>query len=146
METRCNGFHRPAERQAPTVQSSASVTQVRLALSPCSSPFHALTSQRCCHHRETHLSAQLCLSSLCPSMNYSDLFPALRACAREECLQRFHRLVDRDRRLRAERAAFRSDLHLRGKLRAVQDGPVSVADVLVPDPKGISKLDINRKR
>jgi hypothetical protein len=35
--------------------------------------------QRCCHRRETHLSAQPCLSSPCPSMNNSNLFPA---CAR----------------------------------------------------------------
>jgi hypothetical protein len=37
-------------------------------------------------------------------------------------------------------------MHLRKKLRGVEeDGPLSVADVLVPGARGISKIDINRK-
>ena len=103
--------------------------------------------QRRCHRRATQLPAQLCSSLLPTSLNKSDLFPAVRACAREAgCLQRLQYLVDRDRRLRAERAVFRSDMHLRKKLRGVEeDGPLSVADVLVPGARGISKIDINRK-
>jgi hypothetical protein len=103
--------------------------------------------QRRCHRRAAHLPAQLCLSLLPTGMNKSDLFPAVRACAREaRCLQCVQHLVDRDRRLRAERTAFRSDMRLRHKLRGVEDGPLSVGDVLVPGARGIAKIDINRKR
>ena len=62
------------------------------------------------------------------------------------CLQCLQGLVNRDRRLRAERGAFRSDTFLGAKLRGVEDGPVGVADVLVPGDRGVSKIDINRKR
>src|SRR5262245_6329613 len=43
-----------------------------------------------------------------PRRTATDVFPAVRACAREAgCLQCLQLLLDRDRRLRAERAAFR---------------------------------------
>jgi hypothetical protein len=79
--------------------------------------------QRRCQRRAR--PAQLCLSLLATSANMSDLFSALHVRARGRLPAVYlQRLVDRDRRLRAERAAFRSDMHLRKKLKGVEDGPL----------------------